>query len=465
MLCLRKSFAAFLPVPCLALLTTGCNLSQFSATSTAATPMAKIAGNIHGGNQPVSGAVIQLYAANTTTLKGASTALLTTAVLSDSGGNFTITGDYTCPTPTTLVYLVATGGNPGLSGTVNNTGIALMTVLGTCGSLSSSTFITLNELTTVAAVETLAPFMADFAHIGSSSSNAIGLTGAFSSAAALVDFSTGKLTAAPAGVTTPSLLIDTLADIISTCINTSGGAAGDGTACGKLFLYTTVGSNVPTDTGASLLSVVQNPTNNTASLYALAPSSPPFQPVLADAPASFAAASTSALPGGSNFYAIAIDTAQHVWIYTLPIGGLASGELQIFDNNGSLLHSIPDGSGGLSQAMQIEPDPFGNVWALNSSGSLSKFGPDGTALSPVTGFATASTDSGKRRLRHEDGDRFLRQCLEGWHYTQLRCDQLLHRVLQCGSADHSCRSLLSHRKFLWHAFANYCPGSFGKCLL
>jgi hypothetical protein len=37
-------------------------------------------------------------------------------------GSFTITGDYTCPSGSSEVYLVAAGGNPGLgSGTNANT--------------------------------------------------------------------------------------------------------------------------------------------------------------------------------------------------------------------------------------------------------------------------------------------------------------------------------------------------------
>ena len=104
----------------------------------------------------------------------------------------------------TLVYLVATGGNPGLPGNVNNTAIALMVVLGTCSSLSTDAFVTVNELTTVAAVEALAPFMADAAHVGSDAGNPGGLAGAFATAASMVNFATGQLQPAVAGVTQPT---------------------------------------------------------------------------------------------------------------------------------------------------------------------------------------------------------------------------------------------------------------------
>src|ERR1700693_5105122 len=69
-------------------------------------------GGVHGGQQPVSGASIQLYAAGATGYGSAATALLTTTVTSGAGGSFTITGDYDCPSASSQVYLVASGGNP-----------------------------------------------------------------------------------------------------------------------------------------------------------------------------------------------------------------------------------------------------------------------------------------------------------------------------------------------------------------
>lgn len=122
-----------------------------------------------------------------------------------------------------------------------------MAALGTCGSLTSSTFISINELTTVASVQALAPFMTDFAHIGADTSNPTGLTGAFATATSFVNFSTGAFrTSFPAGVTPPVTTIDSVADIIASCVNSAGGVAGDGTTCGRLFLNTTVGTTPPT---------------------------------------------------------------------------------------------------------------------------------------------------------------------------------------------------------------------------
>src|ERR1700743_3011274 len=53
-------------------------------------------GSVHGGQQPVAGASIQLYTVGTTADGSAATPLLTSTVTSDATGSFTITGLYSC---------------------------------------------------------------------------------------------------------------------------------------------------------------------------------------------------------------------------------------------------------------------------------------------------------------------------------------------------------------------------------
>ena len=112
------------------LLMVDCGTANRAATD--ATP-GVLAGSMHGGEQPISGVAVQLYAVGTGGDGSASTALLTHPVTSDLNGNFIITGDYTCPSSTALVYLVGTGGNPGLGAGMNNPQMALMAALGQCG--------------------------------------------------------------------------------------------------------------------------------------------------------------------------------------------------------------------------------------------------------------------------------------------------------------------------------------------
>ena len=78
------------------------------------TPVGNIQGMVHGGQAPVSGSHIYLYAAGTGGYGTSATSLIKPAsntfedgsgnyyVVTDSGGNFALGGDYTC-TPGTQV--------------------------------------------------------------------------------------------------------------------------------------------------------------------------------------------------------------------------------------------------------------------------------------------------------------------------------------------------------------------------
>ena len=244
-------------------------------------------GLVHGGQQPVSAATIQLYAVGTTGDGSASTPLLSPAAVSDANGGFNISGAYTCPAPSSLVYIVASGGNPGLTPGTNNAALWMMAALGPCGSLSASSFIFIDEVTTVAAVYSLAPFMTSPSAIGSAPTDAIAFNDAFTLASELANTSTGTTpgTGVPPGTSVPVTQINTIADILASCINSAGGASGDSTPCGTLFSLTTpTGLTPATDTITALLHLADNPSLNTAALYNLVPPTAPFQPVQAQTP-------------------------------------------------------------------------------------------------------------------------------------------------------------------------------------
>ena len=247
-------------------------------------------GLVRGGQQPVSGSTIQLYAVGTTGDGSSATPLLNPAPQSDSYGNFNITGTYTCPSASSLVYILATGGNPGLAVGTDNSAISLMAALGPCGNLSSTTFININEITTVAAINPLAPFTTSPYAIGSSPTDSGILAQAFTLANQYANTSTGTSPGlgVPVGVIVPTAAIDTLADILATCVNSAGGTAGDLTSCGNLFSFTTPsGTAAATDTLTAALDVASSPTLNTAALFTLPIPSAPFQPVLTVAPPDF----------------------------------------------------------------------------------------------------------------------------------------------------------------------------------
>ena len=281
-------------------------------TSIAPTPL-KLSGGVHGGQQPVTGATIQLYAAGTYGDGSAARALLTTTVTTSDGsgipvnananagngynslpaGAFTITSDYVCPPAGAEVYIVATGGNPGQGIGTNNTALAMMAALGPCSSLTSSTNIFIDELTTVSSVAALANYMISYSAIGSGSGDASQLANAFGVVNEYTSTSLGTVPGPtlPASTYASSIEIQTLGDAISACINSAGGRAGDGSACGKLFTYATPTTPAdvpaPANTIAALLNIVKNPTLNVCPIYGLVPTQPPYQPTLSGCPASW----------------------------------------------------------------------------------------------------------------------------------------------------------------------------------
>ena len=280
-------------------------------------------GVVSGAGLPVSGAAIQLWAVGTGGDASSATPLLSgTLTTSDgsgvangnaNGGNrsntlpagaFTLTGAYVCPTASTPVYLTATGGNPGLaSGT--NPQLALMTFVGNCGALGAAPAVVLNEVTTVATVAALGGYMTVAGSFGALSYNTIttnaNVRKAFPDDSApfaqnalkvtqYANLQTGRAPgpALPAGHGASTAVLVSLANTLAACVHSTGGAAGDGSACGKLFTYASFpGKSIPTDTVAAAVAVLQNPsqlylqnpgysTDTTCNLWSLGSASPVF---------------------------------------------------------------------------------------------------------------------------------------------------------------------------------------------
>jgi hypothetical protein len=268
------------------LMLAGC-ASSGRSVNTIVTVATGSSGRVAGGHQPIPNASIQLYSTGTMGDGTNATPMLTKAVTTDANGNFSIAGLYSC-TNATEVYLTATGGDP--TPVVTNTNLVMMTALGPCTSLSPGSPIVVNELTTVAAVNALASYMTSYTAVGSGSGDSVSLDSAFTAASELVDPATGLSpgTNVPSGYTVPTEEVNTLGDVIAPCINSGGGIAGDGSACGNLFkLATPSGAAFPTNTVGALLDLVKNPGLNTNALYGLIPTDPPFLPQLTELPQNF----------------------------------------------------------------------------------------------------------------------------------------------------------------------------------
>jgi trimeric autotransporter adhesin len=315
------------------LLLAGCGTqASHQVVSNATTGMS---GKIRGGQQPVVGATIQLYAVGTGGDGSASTALLATPVTTDANGNFFVPATaYSC-TNATQVYLLATGGNPGT--TQANPSLALMAALGPCTSLSSLPLIVVNELTTVAGVSALYPYMTSPTAMGSGSNDAAALATAFELSSEFVNPATGTAPGlnVPSGLTVPIAEINTLSDIVATCINSIGGTAGDNTNCGNLFNLTTPPTlaTPPTNTVTALLNLADNPTLNTPSLYAMTTPTGPFQPTLSVAPPDFRIRLTSSSGGGSG--TVLQITPSSIAFPNTPVGTASAAQPVTITNSGS----------------------------------------------------------------------------------------------------------------------------------
>lgn len=391
---------------------TGCTLG----TTATPGPMAgtPIAGNVHGGQQPVTGARVYLLAANPGGYGSASLSMLTSAqtgnavdsigayVTTSNAGTFDITGDYNCTTGysqgastssggATLpgdeqLYLYVAGGNPGL-GTGVNSNIGLLAALGPCNAQFSSK-LQVNEVTTVAAAYALAGFATDATHVASSGSPLAltGLTNAGLNSQNLADVFTGL----PPSTTTghngyvPSDNILTIANILSACIN---GAAGN-SSCSTLFQYTKgSGGSTPADTATAAINLAHTPYPSAAgmtALYGLVTAQPAFGGGLKSQPNDFTLGITFTGGGFNNGsgYGLAIDASGNVWSTSGP-------RLCKFSSNGTAIS--PAGGytgGGLSGPKNIAIDTFGNIWAPNLGfNTLSEFSNAGTPISGSSGYS------------------------------------------------------------------------------
>ena len=354
---------------------TGCGITAADVSAPVKVAGVALQGSVHGGQQPVSGSTIQLYAANGTGYASGSFALLSTPVTSNASGGFGITGDYTCPSASTPVYLTATGGNPGLG--ANNPNLAVMAALGPCGNLTATQFISVNELTTVASVYPLAPFMGAAANVGASAGNAQGLTSAFATVNSIANVGTGSIPgpSLPTGGVLPTAELNTLADIIASCINSSGLTSGTDTTsnCGKLFTYATPpGGTAPTDTIAALLNIAKFPSNNVANLITLVAPASPFQPTLASAK-DFTLSIKYTAGLGTGPSAVAFDQSGRAWI-----PNSNSGSVSVLNAQGTPVAGSPFTYNGIGNIYSIAIDASGNAWVPSYQARLFSITPAGT---------------------------------------------------------------------------------------
>jgi streptogramin lyase len=234
---------------------------------------------------PTSFSVATTLANGAGATSGTFTPICYSVPTSDQNGNFTVTGDFACGAyGSSVVYLQAAGGNPGLSTVAaTNTSLVLAALLQTnsstptaltCSQLSNANTVNINELTTAAMGIAMGQFFtttyggspsSDGFGSGSSTQAQLGLTNAANTALALVSSATGVANTSYAlalgsysvTVAPEALKLQTIADILANCVN----GATNNSSCQTLFTAIKLtGSSTPTDTlqAAALFGI--NPT-------------------------------------------------------------------------------------------------------------------------------------------------------------------------------------------------------------
>jgi hypothetical protein len=354
------------------LLITGCAMQSGTALPSGAASGA-FAGKVFGGQQPVKGSTVSVWAAGTGGYGSAATLLATTP--SDSSGNFQFAANaYSCPTSTTPIYVTAQGGDAGAG---SNSNILLAAGLGSCGTARTEA-VQVNEVTTVATAYAMSSFFGP--------GFGPGLTDTFGSPAdqvsalatangstipMLVNLAQGTVNPNTSTITLESAKLYTLADILATCVNSNG----SGTACTTLF--NDVGGyygTQPADTLQAAVAIASEPYYKVGTLFQLvAGTAAPF-PALATAPNDWTLGVSYYAPnlgltvqGGAGYGTstnIDIDANGNVWFPTNITGatGVASFSPATNTFSGPYLT-------GLVQPQYVSIDQGGYLFASDLSGT------------------------------------------------------------------------------------------------
>jgi sugar lactone lactonase YvrE len=381
---------------------TGCSamIVPSSVVSDSSAQPVSITGSVYGGRQPVADSTVTIWAAGNTGYGSRATALATTT--SDANGNFSFGPNsghtYTCPdasstSATQLVYITASGGYPTTG--IQNTSAAFMVALGDClSNQTANRSMNIDEVTTVASMFALQQFFSPsstgLGNFGTSPTNVLGLRNAMLTVANLVNIGNGAAwtsttatntipgyTTAPVVTITPETAkINTLADILATCVNTAGATS---SACSTL--YNKVSSSAALDTLQAAYYLASNPTSvvngtsNLAAIYGIAPAQVPFTPTLTAIPTdwtigvtygSTSSQTVTATPAYfiTNPSYLNIDSLGNVWMTNVGStgNGLAGNSVSEVSPTGTPLAQILTTPGQLSNPRGLVVDPNNNLY-------------------------------------------------------------------------------------------------------
>jgi hypothetical protein len=383
---------ALLPLCCFAL--AGCSNYVGTPIKVDTITGAPISGKLLSGTLPVSGANVYLMEVATAGYGKPSVSLLDSGstgsqdsvgayVITAADGTFTIPGYYSCSAASD-VYVYANGGDSGLG---ENSAATELAAVGSCPQLGATVPpVVVNEVTTVAMSFALAGFAGDALHI-SSSGTPLAITGvqnAFVNASTLVPVTTGIAPALiPSGsATVPQATIDTLANILSACIHSTGASS---SPCQALVGH--AGSAPPSsDTASAMIAIAHSPTSAVSTLFAQQSSTPPFSPYLTAAPNDFSLGLVFTGGGMNLTSGMAVDAMGNVWSTndSYYLTEISSAGVFLSGPNGYFSNAYAPGP--------IAIDLNDNVWIGNGAhtidgpGSLFELSSNGTVLSGANGY-------------------------------------------------------------------------------
>jgi hypothetical protein len=400
----------------------GCGIGTI-ASPTPVTSSTSISGYIHGGEQPISGATVELWETGATGYGTGAAQLVASTTSAVTTGTFefpTANIPANC-TGGPFAYVTASGGDPtGKTTTTNNHAILLAAVLGSCSGTGASTIIEINEVTTVAAAYALSGFSTVSGSAGSLASldigapltNAQGLADGFATAALLVNTEFGTALLSSATVELPTAAINSLANTVAACTNA---AEYNVAPCTTVFsLATPPNGTQPANIFQALLNIAHYPGNNVTALLHVAAPPLPFFPVLAGG--STSSSSTSVLndlslgiaypnavlaAASTGPVGIAIDNTDNVWAVGAGNGTSSStynyiGELPSASSGGPYTATLASVSAlnGNRTVRNGAFDLLGNFWlsdkGKNSGGLIEIPAGDSSSSAIETNFAKLS---------------------------------------------------------------------------
>ncbi len=368
-------------------------------------------------------------------------------------------------TPTASTFMISTPIAPGSGADAQagsailvgatNPSIVNLAMVGLCPSVgnfatgpSAVQYVYINEVSTVAFGYAMSGFASDALHVGSSATNLIGLQNAALNAASLYNVQGAPLGPQHAGEgqianqitpagngTVPQAELDTLANILASCVDSPNTVTISSATCNTLFASATSNGTPsgtkPKDIATALINIAKNPgTANVLNLWTLAGAIVPFSPGLTSKPTDFTVAlrynnipspgsiaidslgnalvptnSTSgyvtklspagavlatSATGGSGFNSVAIDSGDNVFV----TAG-SSNALYAYTSSLGSVSGSPWTSPQMNSPTSVAIDSNGYVYVTDGGGygGYGYFGGYGGGSSSVRKFNNSATST------------------------------------------------------------------------